>query len=141
MLLLRAVLWNIQAKGQYANWDVTNAFIAAFLFFKTHVRSNSSYYVGVLTFFVQRLFMWSSKECFESKVIPSSSSYFQMALLSILALTLPFSENSIWLFPLFISMHLKSNHLKKNFKKGYWKYSLWNTIKKLFPWNCMQYLL
>ena len=60
-----------------------------------------------------------SKESFESKVIPSSSSLFShmMVWLSILAIMLPFPENSIWLFPLFIFMLLKSNLVKKNFGK------------------------
>ena len=43
--------------------------------------------------------MWSSKESFESKIIPSNSFVFSDMIVwsSILALTLSFPENSIWL--------------------------------------------
>ena len=51
VLLLRPLLWNIQTKGQYPNWDATNPFITVSLFFKTHLWSNSCWCDEFLTCF------------------------------------------------------------------------------------------
>ena len=51
ILLLRPLLWNIQTKGQYQNWDIIYAFITVFLFFKTNVWSNSCWCAEFLACF------------------------------------------------------------------------------------------
>ena len=90
-------------KEQYPNWDIIYAFITVFVFSR-HMYVASL--ANMLSFWLKRLFMWSSKGSFESKIIPSSSFLLSdmMVWSLILALTLSFPENSIWLFPLFIYM-------------------------------------
>ena len=39
ILLLRSLLWNIQTKGHYRNWDIINAFITVFLLFRHMCRA------------------------------------------------------------------------------------------------------
>ena len=78
ILLLRPLLWNIQTKGQYPNWDIIYAFITVFLFFLRQMCG--AILADALSFwlaFLQRLFVWYSKESFEPKIIPAHS-YFQI---------------------------------------------------------------
>ena len=82
ILLLRRLPWNIQAKGQFPNWDIINASITCL--FWSHM------YIAILAavfgfFFFTEVFYVIFKESFESKAIPSSS---------LLALTMSFPENS-----------------------------------------------
>ena len=108
ILLLKPLLWNIQIKGQYPNWDVTNVFVTVFLFLRHIYEPTIANTLGfwLVFFFFLRLLMWSSKESFESNIMSSSSVLFSdmMVLSSILTLALSFPENSTWLFPLFIFM-------------------------------------
>ena len=82
ILLLTPLLRNIQIKEQNPHWDVTNAFITVFLFsghmYWAILASEFSFWLA----FLQRLFMWSSKESLESKTT-STSSFYVKALLSI----------------------------------------------------------
>ena len=115
-MIYHRILWNIQTKRQNRNWNVTNAFIAVFLFsrnvYGAILASALSFW---LVFFLQRLFMWSSKDSFESKTLPSSSFLFSdmMALLSILTLIMSFLEKSQWLLAQLILMYCNSNNLKR----------------------------
>ena len=47
ILLLRLLLWNIQTKGQYPNWDVIYAFITVFLF------SRQVFHSGMIWFYIK----------------------------------------------------------------------------------------
>ena len=104
ILLLRLLLWNIQTKEQYPNWDVTNAFTSYFLFSRHMCETTLP---NVLPW----LFMWSWKDSCESKTIPSSSFLFS----EMMVLTLPFPENSIWLFATIDFNVIKNKPFEKNF--------------------------
>ena len=63
ILLLRPLLWNIQTKGQYPNWDIIYAFITVFLFFKTNVWSNSCWCAEFLAcFFTEVVYVIFKRE-------------------------------------------------------------------------------
>ena len=104
ILLLRLLLCSIQTRGQDPKRNIIYAFITVFLFSRHMYEAVLANALSFWLAFLQRLFMWSSKESFKSKIIPSSSFLFSDIKVwpTILALTLSFPENSTWLFPLFI---------------------------------------
>ena len=89
-LLLIPLLWNIQAKLQSPNWDVTNAFITVFLFLR---HMDGATLANALSFC---FFCWGClrdlQKSFESKSITSSSFLLSdmMVLSSLLAFTCHF---------------------------------------------------
>ena len=102
VLSLRPLLWNIQAKGQYPNWDNTYTFITVFFFFQGTWMEQL-----LLMRLVCDLVFYRGCLCDLQKRASNPKLYlvahsFQIWWSPILVLTLFSPENSKWLFPLFI---------------------------------------